>query len=58
VPVVSKPLEQATAHFGWLGNFFALDVPASSTRTQERLGWRPRQPGLLSDLESGHYFET
>jgi nucleoside-diphosphate-sugar epimerase len=51
VPVVSKPLEQAAAHFAWLGRFFAADVPASSTRTRERLGWRPSQPGLLSDIE-------
>jgi nucleoside-diphosphate-sugar epimerase len=58
VPVVSKSLEQAAAHFGWLGRFFALDIPASSTLTQKRLGWRPRKPGLLSDLEQGHYFET
>jgi nucleoside-diphosphate-sugar epimerase len=58
VPVVSIALEQATAHFGWLGRFFALDVPASSARTQARLRWRPRRPGLLSDLELDHYFET
>jgi nucleoside-diphosphate-sugar epimerase len=51
VPVVSKPLEQAAAHFAWLARFFAADVPASSTRTRERLGWRPSQPGLLSDIE-------
>lgn len=58
VPVVSKPREQAADHFGWLGRFFAEDVPASSTLTQERLGWRPRQPGLLADLERAHYFKT
>ena len=58
VPVVSKSLNQAADHFSWLGRFFALDVPASSTRTQEELGWRPRQPGLLSDIERGHYFEA
>ena len=57
VPVVSKSLEQAAGHFAWLGRFFALDVPASSTRTQERLGWHPRQTGLLADLEQGHYFD-
>ncbi len=56
VPVVSKSLEQAVDHFGWLGRFFAADVPASSTRTQQRLRWRPRQPGLLSDIERGHYY--
>jgi nucleoside-diphosphate-sugar epimerase len=58
VPVVSKSPEEAADHFGWLARFFALDNPASSTRTQQRLGWRPRQPGLISDLERGPYFET
>ena len=43
-------------HFGWLGGFFSLDVPASSTLTQQQLGWQPTQSGLLADLEQGHYF--
>jgi nucleoside-diphosphate-sugar epimerase len=38
--------------------FFALDIQASSTHTRERLGWRPREPGLIADLERGRYFET
>ena len=58
VPVVSKSPEEAADHFTWLARFFALDTPASSARTQERLGWTPRQPGLLADLEQGRYFET
>jgi nucleoside-diphosphate-sugar epimerase len=58
LPVVSKSPEEAAAHFGWLGSFFALDAPSSSARTQERLSWRPRQPGLIADLESGRYFAT
>jgi len=57
LPVVSKPLEEAADHFGWLGRFFALDVRATGTRTQEQLGWRPRQAGLIEDLERGRYFE-
>jgi nucleoside-diphosphate-sugar epimerase len=31
---------------------------ASSTATQERLGWRPVHPGLIADLEAGHYFSS
>ncbi|HKD42044.1 MAG TPA: SDR family oxidoreductase [Myxococcaceae bacterium] len=58
VPVVSKSREEAADHFAWLARFFALDVPASNVRTQEQLGWRPRQPGLIADLERGRYFET
>jgi hypothetical protein len=58
VPVVSKSPEEAAIHFSWLAPFLALDAPASSARTQERLGWRPRQAGLIADLEHGGYFEN
>ncbi len=51
VPVVSLSEEEAPAHFGWLGMFAGLDLPASGALTQERLGWRPSGPGLLADLE-------
>jgi nucleoside-diphosphate-sugar epimerase len=57
VPVVSLPVEQAVEHFGWIGNFFAKDCAASSTLTQQRLGWHPVQPSLLEDLDQGHYFK-
>jgi nucleoside-diphosphate-sugar epimerase len=57
LPVVAKSPDQAADHFGWLGYFFAMDGPASSAQTQERLGWRPVQPGLISDLDGAHYFE-
>ncbi len=39
------------AAFGPLGPIFAADQPASSRYTQETLGWRPRHPSLLEDLE-------
>jgi nucleoside-diphosphate-sugar epimerase len=57
VPVRSIPREEANLHFGFLGAFFSLDAPASSTLTQQLLGWHPAQPGLIADLEEGHYFE-
>jgi nucleoside-diphosphate-sugar epimerase len=57
VPVVSIAPEDAAAHFGWIGAFFAVDAPASSALTQERLGWTPTHIGLIADLEQGHYFE-
>jgi nucleoside-diphosphate-sugar epimerase len=58
VPVVAKSSEGAAGHFGWLAHFIGLDNPASSTRTQEWLGWRPSQPGLIADLDRARYFET
>jgi hypothetical protein len=56
LPVISKPSEEAAGHFGWIGHFFAIDGPASSKQTQEQLGWRPVQAGLISDLDAEHYF--
>ena len=58
IPVVSKSPEEAADHFGWIAAFAGLDCPASSKLTQERLGWRPVQPTLLTDLERGSYFNT
>jgi nucleoside-diphosphate-sugar epimerase len=57
LPVVSIAPEDAAEHFGWMGMFFGVDAPASSALTQERLGWRPTHPGLIEDLEQGHYFK-
>ena len=51
VPVFSKTPEEVPEHFGWLAFFVGLDLPASSAKTQERLGWRPTQTGLIADLE-------
>lgn len=48
--------QDAEEHFGWLAFFLAVDSPASSDLTRELLGWNPTHPGLLEDLEQGHYF--
>jgi nucleoside-diphosphate-sugar epimerase len=56
VPVVALPVEEAGDHFGWLGHFFSRDLPASSTLTQQRLGWHPVGPALLADLDQDYYF--
>lgn len=58
VPVVGKSSEEAADHFGWMARLFAIDGPASSALTQQRLGWRPFQSGLLADLNAAHYFEN
>lgn len=42
----------SAAHFGFLAAIGALDPPASSARTRELLGWQPREPGLITDLEA------
>jgi nucleoside-diphosphate-sugar epimerase len=58
VPVVSMSPEEASVHFGWLGMFAGLDLPASSEQTRERLGWHPTGPGLIADLKQMSYFEA
>ncbi|BBZ12089.1 SDR family oxidoreductase [Mycobacterium branderi] len=57
LPVNPIPVDQALEHFGFIGAVFAMDLAASSTLTQEQLDWHPVQPGLIDDLEKGHYFK-
>ncbi|GAA3717073.1 SDR family oxidoreductase [Streptomyces tremellae] len=56
VPVDSVPDKDLSERFSWLGGFVGLDAPASSARTRELLDWHPTGPGLLEDLDKGHYF--
>jgi nucleoside-diphosphate-sugar epimerase len=56
LPVTAISREEADGHFGWFALFASIDVPASSALTQQRMGWHPVQPGLIADLDKGHYF--
>jgi nucleoside-diphosphate-sugar epimerase len=58
VPVVAKSPAEAANHFGWFALFAAIDGPSSSQRTRELLGWQPKQPGLIADLDRPPYFES
>lgn len=57
VPAVSGTAEEVVGVLGFIGQVLAMDAPTSSRLTQERLGWRATQPGLLADLERGTYFD-
>ncbi|GAA2271077.1 MULTISPECIES: SDR family oxidoreductase [Kitasatospora] len=48
LPVESVPEET----YGPLGPIFKADQPSSSTRTRQALGWEPKHPSLLEDLEN------
>lgn len=50
LPVVSVQGDEAAEYFGWMASFAAMDMPASSKLTRERLGWNPTGPSLLDDL--------
>ena len=52
LPAASAQVED----FGFLGQILAIDQPASSALTRERFAWQPVQPGLIEDLDKGHYF--
>jgi nucleoside-diphosphate-sugar epimerase len=56
VPAVSVTAEQVGEYVGWLGGFWRVDGPASAEITRDLVGWRPTGPGLIADLEQGHYF--
>ena len=36
--------------------FAGMDAPTSSERTRAQLGWKPKQPGLIADLDHPAYF--
>jgi len=58
VPVRPIEDENVAKHFGWLGRVVGADLSASSAATQQLLGWQPAHPGLLYDLDYGHFFDA
>jgi nucleoside-diphosphate-sugar epimerase len=56
VPVASISAADAGERFAFLGAFVGVDNPVSSELPRKVLGWEPAHPGLLEDLEHGHYF--
>ncbi|MDK4705107.1 SDR family oxidoreductase [Rhizobium sp. CNPSo 4062] len=50
LPVKSIAREEAQDYFGWLALFAGRDMPASSAKTRQKLGWEPSGPTLLQDL--------
>jgi nucleoside-diphosphate-sugar epimerase len=58
VPAVSIPADElmVPGYFGFLAAVVTLDLPASNAITRQVLGWEPVQPGVLEDLDNGHYF--
>jgi nucleoside-diphosphate-sugar epimerase len=56
LPAVSIKPEEAEEYLTFLAFFFQLDNPTSSALTQKLLGWQPTHPGLIADMDEGHYF--
>ncbi|GAA2871585.1 SDR family oxidoreductase [Nonomuraea rubra] len=55
LPVASIAPGDVPDHFGWIGTFFGMDLAATSTATQNLLGWTPTGPALVEDLDGGAY---
>jgi nucleoside-diphosphate-sugar epimerase len=58
LPVERVAPEEADKHLGFLGGFAQLDNPTSSELTRKLLGWEPTHPGLIPDMDEGHYFRN
>jgi len=59
IPVVILPPEEAASHFGWLAFPVSMDGPASSSLTQQWLGWRPTEKhGIIADLDRSNAFDA
>ena len=58
LPVAPISSGDAQEHFRFLAGLLALDSPASRALTRELVGWPPTHPGLLDELDRGHYFRN
>lgn len=55
IPLKSISAEEAAANMGFFGMMWAMDQPSSGRLTQERLGWQPREIGLVEDMELNYF---
>jgi nucleoside-diphosphate-sugar epimerase len=56
VPTASISAADAADRFAFLGRMVGVDNPTSSELTRKLLDWNPTHPGLIEDLDQGHYF--
>lgn len=42
--------------FHFLADFVSVNNPTSAEYTRNLLQWKPERPGLIADIDSGHYF--
>jgi nucleoside-diphosphate-sugar epimerase len=58
IPVASKNAAEASGHFGWFAPFASFDFAASGGRTRRSLGWEPKLPGLIADIDRPIYYQA
>jgi nucleoside-diphosphate-sugar epimerase len=57
LPAVSIPAGEAANQFKGFP-FITMDITMPNAATRRLLGWEPAHPGLIADLDEGHYFAT
>lgn len=55
VPVKSITAEEAGGSMGFFGVMWGMDQPSSSRETQEKLGWKAEEIGLVEDMELNYF---
>ena len=58
LPVIAKSPREAGDHFGWLAMFAGADAATSSERTRALLSWKPKETGLIADIDQPGYFAS
>jgi nucleoside-diphosphate-sugar epimerase len=56
LPTKSVAEEDMAGYFNFLATFIGLDNVTTANRTRELLGWEATHPGLIADIDAGHYF--
>jgi nucleoside-diphosphate-sugar epimerase len=56
LPVKSISPEEIPAHFGMMARFAGMDSAVSSALTQQWLGWKPVEIGMIADISRPDYF--
>lgn len=55
LPVRSLTGPEIDAYFTWFAHFAQMNLPSSSAWTQDALGWKPQEIGLLEDLAKNYF---
>lgn len=56
-PIKSITRDEIVKDLGFIGHVMSTNLPVSSKKTQELLGWKPNEVGLLVDLARDDYFD-
>lgn len=57
IPVEGISFEEAQKNLGFLAFILSANNPTSAKKTQEELGWQPKEIGYLEDLDKNYFTE-